>query len=307
MSDAATNPYPRDLSGYAGAPPHARWPGGARIAVQFVLNLEEGGERCVLHGDPCSESFLSDMDRAEPRPGVRHMSMESLYEYGTRAGAWRVLDLFRARGLPLTIFAVAAAAQRNPQLVERAVADGHEVACHGLRWVDYGHVPADVERAHIAEAVDVLEQLTGRRPVGWYTGRTSPDTRRLVAEHGGFLYDSDDYSDDLPFWSTVEPGQLVVPYSLDTNDMRFASSYGFATASQFAAYLCDAFDVLYEEGTRTPRLMSVGLHGRIIGRPGRFRALTTFLDHIAAHPGVWTPRRVEVAEHWRATYPREAR
>lgn len=298
--------YPRDLVGYAGQPPDARWPGDARIAVQFVLNVEEGGERCTLHGDPCSEAFLSEMDRVEPLAGRRHMSMESLYEYGSRAGAWRVLDLFRQRGLPLTVFAVADAARRNPELVERAVDDGHEIACHGLKWIDYQDVPVDVEREHMAEAVETLEHVTGQRPRGWYTGRTSPHTRRLVAEHGGFLYDADDYSDDLPFWSTVEPGQLVVPYSLDTNDMRFASAYGFATAAQFATYLGDAFDVLYQEGAQAPRMMSIGLHGRIVGRPGRTKALVAFLDHLAAHPSVWVARRVEIAEHWRATHPEDS-
>ncbi|MFQ5567606.1 MAG: allantoinase PuuE [Paracoccaceae bacterium] len=299
--------YPRDLAGYAGAPPAARWPDGARIAVQFVLNIEEGGEMCVLHGDAASETFLSEIIGARPFEGARNMSMESIYEYGSRAGAWRILEAFRERGLPLTVFAVAMAAERTPQIIERALADGHEIASHGLRWIDYRGMPEEVERAHMAEAMDILTRICGERPLGWYTGRTSENTRRLVAEYGGFLYDADDYSDDLPFWSRVEPGQLIVPYTLDTNDMRFATAQGFHTGEQFFAYLRDAFDTLYAEGAERPRMMSVGMHARLVGRPGRIAGLRRFLDHVAAHDRVWVARRVDIARHWREHFPeREA-
>ena len=296
--------YPRDLRGYAGHPPDPGWPDGARIALQFVLNLEEGGEACVLHGDAASETFLSEIIGAAPFEGARHMSMESIYEYGSRAGAWRVLDLFRERGTPLTVFAVAEAARRTPWLVERALEDGHEIASHGLRWINYHGVPEAVEREHIEEAVEILSGLCGAPPVGWYTGRTSENTRRLVAEHGGFLYDADDYSDDLPFWSRVTPGaHLVVPYTLDANDMRFATAQGFHTAEQFHQYLRDAFDCLYHEGFVAPKMMSIGLHARLIGRPGRFLALRRFLDYVLAHDGVWIARRADIARHWRARFP----
>jgi putative urate catabolism protein len=297
--------YARDLAGYAGAPPQARWPGGARVAVQFVLNVEEGGENCVLHGDAASETFLSEIIGALPFEHGRNMSMESIYEYGSRAGAWRILDLFRAHGLPLTVFAVAMAAGRVPQIIERALADGHEIASHGLRWINYHGMPEAEERAHMAEAMAILTGICGERPVGWYTGRTSQNTRRLVAEYGGFLYDADDYSDDLPFWSRVQPGQLIVPYTLDTNDMRFATAQGFNTGEQFFTYLRDAFDTLYEEGAERPRMMSVGMHARLLGRPGRIAGMKRFLDHIAAHDNVWVARRADIARHWRQTHPRD--
>ena len=297
--------YPRDLAGYSGAPPPARWPGDARVAVQFVLNIEEGGENCVLHGDTASEAFLSEIIGAQALEGARHMSMESIYEYGPRAGAWRILDLFRERGLALTVFAVAMAAERTPQIIERALADGHEIASHGLRWINYHGVPEEVERAHMAEAMEILTRICGERPLGWYTGRTSEITRRLVAEYGGFLYDADDYSDDLPFWSRVQPGQLIVPYTLDTNDMRFATAQGFNTGEQFYTYLRDAFDTLYEEGAERPKMMSVGMHARLVGRPGRIGALGRFLDHVAAHDRVWVARRVDIARHWRKHFPRQ--
>jgi putative urate catabolism protein len=307
MSDPSSA-YPRDLKGYAGRPPHPRWPGGARLALQFVLNLEEGGENCVLHGDRASEAFLSEIVGAVPFDGQRHLSMESIYEFGARAGAWRVLDLFRDRGAPLTLFAVATAALRTPWLVERALADGCEIASHGLKWIDHRLMPEAEERAQIEEAVEILTRLCGTRPLGWYTGRTSENTRRLVAEVGGFLYDADDYSDDLPFWSRVETGRdgqghLVVPYTLDANDMRFATAQGFNTGEQFYVYLRDAFDCLYAEGTTAPKMMSVGLHARLVGRPGRFMALRRFLDYALAHDGVWIARRVDIARHWRATFP----
>jgi allantoinase len=304
--DAPGRPgYPRDLVGYGPEPPHAAWPGGARIAVSFVLNVEEGGESSVLHDDPASETFLSEIVAAQPFPD-RHLSMESLYEYGSRAGVWRVLRLFDGLGLPLTVFAVARALQANPVLARALAASGHEIAGHGLRWISYQDVDVDTERAHLAEAVRILTELTGRPPAGWYTGRDSPDTRRLVVEHGGFLYDSDSYADDLPYWVPVEGSSephLVVPYTLDTNDMRFATPQGFNSGEQFLAYCRDAFDVLYEEGADRPRMLSIGMHARIIGRPGRFASLVRLLDHITAHDDVWICRRVDIARHWAAAHP----
>lgn len=299
-------PYPRDLIGYAGDPPPARWPGKARVAVQFVLNVEEGGENCILHGDEASEMFLSEIVGAQPFPDARHMSMESLYEFGSRAGVWRILDLFRAHDLPITLFAVAMAAQRTPQIIERALKDGHEIASHGLRWINYHGISEDIERTHMAQAMEILTGLCGQRPLGWYTGRSSENTRRLVSEYGGFLYDADDYSDDLPFWSTQEANHLVVPYTLDTNDMRFATAQGFNTGEQFFTYLRDAFDTLYEEGAEVPKMMSIGLHARLIGRPGRFRALKRFVEHVVSHDRVWIARRVDIARHWREQHPEYA-
>lgn len=296
--------YKRDLAGYGAIPPKAEWPGGARIAVQFVLNYEEGGERCVLHGDRESEAFLSEIIAATPFADQRHMSMESIYEYGSRVGVWRILDLFRSRGLPLTMFAVAMAAERNPAVIERALADGHEIASHGLRWIDYKDVPESVEKEHLEEAVQILTSLCGAAPEGWYTGRTSENTRRLVSEHGGFLYDADDYSDDLPFWSTqTKSPHLIIPYTLDANDMRFATAQGFNTGAQFEAYLKDTFDVLYEEGAHAPKMMSVGLHCRLAGRPGRFKALQKFIDYVTMRDDVWICRRADIAKHWRERHP----
>ena len=298
--------YPRDLTGYGENPPRADWPGGARIAVQFVLNYEEGGESCVLHGDAASETFLSEIVGAVPFVGARHMSMESIYEYGSRAGAWRVLDLFRERDVPLTVFAVAMAAQRNPEVIERALVDGHEIASHGLRWINYHDLPEATEREHMEQAMDILTGICGQPPVGWYTGRTSENTRNLVAAHGGFLYDADDYSDDLPFWSKqVKTPHLIVPYTLDTNDMRFATPQGFNSGDQFLAYLKDAFDTLYEEGEQAPKMLSIGLHCRLIGRPARFRALRKFLDYVLSHDQVWLCRRADIARHWREKHPFE--
>lgn len=298
--------YPRDLKGYAGQPPAVKWPGGARVAVQFVLNIEEGGENSVLHGDPASEVFLSEIIGAAAFEGARHMSMESIYEYGSRAGAWRILDLFRAHGLPITLFAVAMAAERTPSIIERALADGHEVASHGLRWINYHGMPIEEERAQMQEAMEILTRICGAPPVGWYTGRTSENTRRLVAEHGGFLYDADDYSDDLPFWSTVEPGQLIVPYTLDTNDMRFATAQGFNTAEHFYTYLRDAFDTLHDEGAERPKMLSIGMHARLLGRPARFRALKRFVEYITAKDDVWIATRADIARHWHAHHPAPA-
>ncbi|MDG5482933.1 allantoinase PuuE [Mycolicibacterium gadium] len=296
--------YPRDLIGYGAHPPDPQWPGDAAIAVQFVLNYEEGAENCILDGDPASETFLSEITPAEPF-GDRHMSMESLYEYGSRAGLWRILRIFENRGLPLTIFAVARAMQRNPEAVAAFTELGHEVACHGLRWKSYQLIDEGTERAHMAEAVAILTDLVGARPLGWYTGRDSPHTRDLVVEHGGFVYDSDSYADDLPYWVRVrETDHLVVPYSLDTNDMRFASPAGFANGDEFLAHLRDAFDVLYAEGLAgQPKMMSIGLHCRIVGRPARAASLQRFLDHVQTHDRVWIARRIEVADHWRCTHP----
>ncbi|WP_068270731.1 allantoinase PuuE [Aldersonia kunmingensis] len=300
--------YPRDMVGYGPNPPDPQWPGDARIAVQFVLNYEEGAENSVLDGDGGSETFLSEMTPAQRFPN-RHMSMESLYEYGARAGLWRVLRVFERRGLPLTIFAVARAMQRNPEAVAAFNELGHEIACHGLWWQSYQLVDREVERADMAEAVEILRNLTGAAPLGWYTGRDSPQTRQLVVEHGGFLYDSDSYADDLPYWVQATRGHqvvdhLVVPYALDTNDMRFASPAGFATGRQFFDHLHDAFDVLYAEGvTGAPKMLSVGLHCRIVGRPARIAALERFLDHVQSHPGVWIARRVDIARHWRTVHP----
>jgi putative urate catabolism protein len=296
--------YPRDLVGYGRTPPDPRWPGDARIAVQFVLNYEEGAENSVLDGDPASETFLSEITPAEAFPN-RHMSMESLYEYGSRAGLWRLLRIFERRGVPLTIFAVARALQRNPEAAAAFTELGHEIACHGLRWTSYQLVDRDTERTHLQEAVRILTDLTGAAPRGWYTGRDSPNTRELVVEHGGFTYDSDSYADDLPYWVTVAGrDHLVVPYTLDTNDMRFASPAGFSNGEQFYAHLRDAFDVLYAEGCEgQPKMLSVGLHCRLAGRPARARSLERFLDHVQSHEGVWLARRIEIAEHWRTVHP----
>jgi allantoinase len=308
--------YARDLTGYGATPPHAHWPGGARIAVQFVLNYEEGAENSVLHGDPASETFLSEIVAAQPFP-ARHMSMESLYEYGSRAGVWRLLRLFRERRLPLTVFGVGMALARNPAVVDAMLADGHEIASHGWRWISYQQIDETLEREHMALAVETITRLTGRPPEGWYTGRDSPNTRRLVVEHGGFVYSSDGYADDLPYYVPVRARLgvtplLIVPYALDTNDMRFATPQGFNSGEQFEAYLKDAFDVLYAEGDpRTldaPKMLSIGLHCRLAGRPARAAAVARFLDYVMEHDDVWITRRIDIARHWLATcpYPEDA-
>jgi allantoinase len=308
--------YPRDLKGYGRTPPHARWPGGARLALQFVLNYEEGAENSVLHGDRASETFLSEIIGAQAVE-MRHMSMESLYEYGSRAGLWRILRLFEERRLPLTAFAVSMALKRHPEAAAAFGELGHEIACHGLRWISYQHMDEATERAHMKEAVDIIRDLAGAAPLGWYTGRDSPNTRRLVVEHGGFVYDADNYGDDLPFWERVavtsDDGaprvvpHLVVPYTLDTNDMRFAAMQGFNSGTQFFDYLRDAFDVLYREGDPEgldrPKMLSVGLHCRLAGRPGRAAALARFLDYAQSHDKVWIARRIDIANHWRAAHP----
>jgi putative urate catabolism protein len=299
--------YPRDLVGYGRHAPHPKWPGQARIAVQFVLNYEEGAENSVLHGDAASETFLSEIIGAVPFAGARHMNMESIYEYGSRAGVWRVLRAFESRGLPLTIFAAGMALARNPEAAAAFVAGGHEVASHGWRWIDYHGVDEATERRHIALAVEAIQRLTGAPPLGWYTGRTSVNTRRLVAEHGGFLYDADSYADDLPYWMRVSGrDHLIVPYALDTNDMRFATANGFANGDEFFAYLRDAFDALYAEGESAPRMLSIGLHCRLAGRPARMAGLARFLDHIQRHERVWICRRVDIARHWREHHPPRA-
>jgi len=294
----------RDMIGYGESPLNPQWPRNARIALQFVLNYEEGGENCVLDGDKGPETFLSEIANAQSLPGQRHMSMESLFEYGSRAGVWRILRLFEEFGLPLTVFAVAQALQKNPDLAKSLVASGHEVSGHGYKWIDYQNIPESVEREHIAKTIEIIRSLCGERPLGWYTGRTSPNTNRLITEEGGFLYSADDYSDDLPFWSDVyTKPQLVVPYTLDANDMRFASPQGFSHGDHFFSYLKDSFDTLYEEGKTSPKMMSVGLHCRIIGRPGRTASLRRFLEYVQSHDHVWVCRRIDIARHWQSTHP----
>jgi len=303
MQPLDPNSYPRDLIGYGRTPPHADWPGGARIAVQFVLNYEEGAENCVLHGDRASETFLSEIINAQAFE-MRHLSMESIYEYGSRVGAWRLLREFERRQMPLTVFGVSMALERHPELVAAMLEAGHEIACHGWRWISYQNVDEATERAHMMHAVEVIRRMTGSAPVGWYTGRDSPNTRRLVVEHGGFLYDADSYADELPYWQLVAGHQhLVVPYTLDANDMRFGSAQGFNAGDQFFNYLRDSFDVLYAEGEDRPRMLSIGLHCRLVGRPGRFRALQRFLDHVEAHDRVWVCRRADIARHWHDRHP----
>ena len=296
--------YPRDMVGYGANPPHAQWPGDARVALQIVVNYEEGGENNVLHGDAASETFLSEIIGAAPFEGRRHMSMESIYEYGSRAGFWRLMRLFEERQLPVTMFAVGMALARHPDAAKAMVELGHEVASHGWRWINYDQVGEATERFHMYEAIATIERLTGQRPLGWYTGRTSEQTQRLVAEEGGFLYDADSYADDLPYWVKVgDRDHLIVPYTLDANDMRFATAQGFNTSDQFFTYLRDSFDTLYEEGETAPKMMSVGLHCRLAGRPGRIAGLKRFLDHVQAHDKVWICRRVDIARHWRTVHP----
>jgi len=304
----STAPYPRDLAGYGRNPPHAQWPGQARVAVQFVLNYEEGGENCVLHGDPGSEQFLSELFNP-PSFAARHLSMEGIYEYGARAGVWRILREFERRGLPLTVFGVGMALERSPEVTQALLELGHEIACHGWRWIHYQDMDEAAEREHMRLAIEVQRRLTGERPLGWYTGRDSPNTRRLVVDEGGFEYDSDYYGDDLPFWMKVRRSDggtvnhLVVPYTLDCNDMRFALPQGYSHADPFFQYLRDTFDALYAEGDAAPKMMSVGMHCRLLGRPGRIVALQRFLDHIARHERVWVCRRIDIARHWKQVHP----
>lgn len=304
--------YPRDMVGYGRQVPHARWPGQARVAVQFVLNYEEGGENSVLHGDAGSEQFLSEMFNPASYPD-RHLSMEGIYEYGSRVGVWRILREFEHRNLPLTVFGVGMALQRHPEVAHACMALGHEIACHGWRWIHYQNMDEATERQHMHLGMQAIEALTGTRPLGWYTGRDSPNTRRLVADYGGFAYDSDYYGDDLPFWMPVKKTdgsvvqQLIVPYTLDCNDMRFALPQGYSHADPFFQYLKDTFDTLYAEGDPhgrdRPAMMSIGMHCRLLGRPGRITALQRFLDHIGTHDRVWVCRRIDIANHWRTTHP----
>jgi putative urate catabolism protein len=296
-----SDPYPRDLIGYGRTPPDPKWPGGARIAVQFVLNYEEGGESSILHGDAASESFLTEIVATQPWPGQRNLIAESAYEYGARAGFWRIWRLFTARRMPMTVYAVAMALQRNPETVAAMREADWEIASHGLRWIEYKDFSEADERRHLDEAIRVHTAATGSRPLGWYLGRGQMNTRRLIMEEGGFLYDSDSYADDLPYWIEGPKGpHLVIPYALDSNDMRFAAPQGFNSGDQFFAYLRDSFDVLYAEGAQTPKMLNIGLHPRLVGRPGRIAALARFLDHVAEHDRVWVTRRVDIARHWHA-------
>ncbi len=295
-----TGDYPRDLIGYGATPPDPAWPGGARIAVQFVINYEEGGENNILHGDAASEAFLSEIVGAQPWPRQRHMNMESIYEYGSRAGFWRLHRLFTAAGIPVTVYGVATALERNPGAVAAMKAAGWEIASHGLKWIEYKDFTKEEERAQLEEAIRIHERVTGERPLGWYTGRTSIHSLDLVMEEGGFLYSADSYADDLPYWVQGPKGpHLIVPYTLDANDMRFATPQGFNSGDQFFAYLKDSFDMLYAEGRAgQPKMMSVGLHCRLAGRPGRAAALARFLDYVQSHDAVWAARRIDIARHW---------
>ena len=299
--------YPRDLIGYGRTPPDPKWPGGAKIAVQFVMNYEEGGENCILHGDAASEAFLSEIVGAEPWPNQRHMNMESIYEYGSRSGFWRLWRLFRAYDIPITVYAVAMALSRNPQAVAAMKELDWEIASHGLRWIEYRHIPREIEKKHMEEAIALHTEVTGERPLGWYLGRCTNNTRDLIIEEGGFLYDSDSYADDLPYWvDGVNDDHLVIPYSLDSNDMRFATAQGFNSGEQFFSYLKDSFDVLYKEGqSGAPKMMSIGLHCRLAGRPGRSASLEKFLSYAKSHEDVWFPRRIDIARHWHKNHKPE--
>jgi chitin deacetylase len=301
-------PYPRDLKGYGAQPPHPRWPGEARVAISFVLNFEEGGERSILHGDRESEVYLHEVVGLAPRKGRRDETVESVYDYGARAGFWRVLRLFGERQLPFTSYAVGMAVARNPEAAKAMAEAGHEIASHGWRWIDYQNMGIAEERRHMKLAIETIARVCGTRPVGWYTGRLSGNTRKLVVEEGGFLYDSDAYDDDLPYWVTVGgTGHLVIPYTLDNNDMKFGTAQGFNQGEDFFAYLRDAFDTLYREGETAPKMMSVGLHCRLVGRPGRAAALARFLDYVQNHENAWVCRRADIARHWRQVHPYDAK
>jgi len=299
-----TDTYIRDFVGYGGNPPDPQWPGGARIAISFVLNYEEGGENTVLNGDAGSETYLHETPGGAARIGQRDLNVETVYEYGARAGFWRIMDMFAERNMHFTCYGVGLALEKNPVAARAMVDAGHEMASHGYRWIDYSAVPEEVERAHIRQAIAAIEATCGVRPVGWYTGRISANTRRLVAEEGGFLYESDAYNDDLPYWIEVAgKPQLIIPYTLDNNDMKFCVPPGFSAPSGFYDYLKDAFDVLYHEGRRAPKMMSVGLHCRLAGRPGRAAALARFLDYVQGHDKVWVARRADIARHWHKVHP----
>jgi len=297
------NKYPRNIIGYGNKLPKVEWPNKAKLALQFVLNYEEGSENCILHGDTYSETFLSEIIGAKPIKG-RHMSMESLYEYGSRRGFWRIHELFQEKKMPLTIFGVAMALERNKEICEEIKKSDYEIASHGWRWIDYQNVPRSTEKKHMQLAINSIKKIFGERPLGWYTGRCSPNTRNLVMEEGGFLYDSDSYNDDLPYWETKgKKKQLIIPYTLDNNDMRFATNQGFNSGDQFFTYLKDSFDALYDEGSYAPKMMSVGLHCRLIGRPGRIQSLKKFLDYVLKHKDVWICKRIDIAKHWIKNYP----
>jgi chitin deacetylase len=304
--DPARGGYPRDLIGYGATPPHPHWPGDAKVAVQIVLNYEEGGENSILHGDAGSEAYLTEVVGTPSWQGMRNHAVESQYEYGSRAGFWRIHRLLTSRNIPITVYAVTMALARNPEAARAMVAAGWEIASHAMRWIDYRDMPEEEERRQIAASIALQEAVTGQRPVGWYTGRFSANTKRLVSEAGGFLYLADSYADDLPYWEEVAPGQwaLIVPYTLDNNDMRFATYQGFNTGEDFSRYLIDAFDVLHAEGVAgAPKMMSIGLHCRLVGRPGRLAGLTRFLDHAQAKGGAWFCRRADIARHWRSRFP----
>ena len=293
---------PRDMIGYGSKDQKIKWPNNARIAVQIVLNYEEGAENCVLNGDNNSEVFLSEIIGAQPVKG-RHINMESLYEYGSRAGFWRLYKLFQEKKIPITVFGVGMALEKNPEVCKAIIDADYEVASHGWRWIDYQNVKKSEEKKHMNLAIQAHTKIFGKRPDGWYTGRCSPNTRDLVMEDGGFLYDSDSYSDDLPYWETRnKKKQLIIPYTLDNNDMRFATNQGFNTGDHFFSYLKDSFDVLYEEGKTNPKMMSVGLHCRLIGKPGRIQSLKKFLDYILKHEDVWICKRIDIAKHWIKNY-----
>jgi putative urate catabolism protein len=293
---------PRNMIGYGSKDKKIKWPNNARIAVQIVLNYEEGAENCVLNGDKQSEVFLSEIIGAQPVKG-RHINMESLYEYGSRRGFWRLHKIFKEKNIPITIFGVGMALAKNPQICKALMSSNYEVASHGWRWIDYQYIKKSEEKKHMKMAIETQKKIFGKRPLGWYTGRCSPNTRDLVFEDGGFLYDSDSYSDDLPYWETRNnKRQLIIPYTLDNNDMRFATNQGFNTGDHFYSYLRDSFDALYEEGKTHPKMMSVGLHCRIIGKPGRVQALKKFLDYIKKHKNVWICKRVDIAKHWIKNY-----
>ncbi len=300
-------PYPRDMSGYGQSPPNPQWPDSAAVAIQFVINYEEGGENCILHGDPSSEAFLSEIVGAEPWPGQRHMNMESIYEYGSRVGFWRLHRLFTERNIPVTVFGVAQALQLAPDVVAAMQASEWEIATHGLRWIDYKNFSELEESRHIEQAIDLHEKITGEKPAGVYIGRTSEHSQDICAAHQHFLYCADTYADELPYWRASKHGpQLMVPYTLDANDMRFATPQGFNSGTQFYDYLKDSFDVLYSEGLAgQPRMMSVGLHCRLAGRPGRAAAVARFLDYVQQHESVWCSRRVDIARHWHEHHPAE--
>jgi len=296
--------YPRDMVGYGANPPAVAWPDDARVAVQFVINYEEGGENCILHGDDASEAFLSEIVGAIPIKGQRHMNMESIYEYGSRAGFWRLHRIFSGRQIPVTVFGIAMALQRNPDAVEAMKSAGWEIASHGLRWIDYQSVDESLEREHLRKAIELHESLTGEKPAGYYLGRCSPNSLQIMKEEGDFVYCADSYADDLPYWDySFDKAQLMVPYTLDANDMRFATAQGFNTAVQFFDYLRDTFDTLYAEGPDAPKMMSIGLHCRLAGRPGRAAAIERFLDHIGKHEHVWVARRIDIANHWIERFP----